>query len=103
MTTSKARAKVAHWFKLQDKDKNTVAGKQIVEREFTRLAINASDVDIKEVALKVNYQQASDMYAALGAGDVRLSQILNAAQSQLGDKAAEDQLPLALTSGVKLS
>jgi len=102
VTTSKARAKVAHWFKLQDKDKNTVAGKQIVEREFTRLAINASDVDIKEVALKVNYQQASDMYAALGAGDVRLSQILNAAQSQLGDKAAEDQLPLALTSGVKL-
>jgi len=102
VTTSKARAKVAHWFKLQDKDKNTVAGKQIVEREFTRMAINASDIDIKEVALKVNYQQANDMYAALGAGDVRLSQILNAAQSQLGDKAAEDQLPLALTSGVKL-
>jgi len=102
VTTSKARAKVAHWFKLQDKDKNSIAGKNIVEREFTRMAINTSDVDLKDVALKVNYQHVSDMYAALGAGDVRLSQILNAAQSQLGDRAEEDQLPLALTRGIKL-
>ena len=41
------------------------------------------------------------MYAALGAGDIRLSQILNAAQSQLSDSSVDDQLPLALTSGVK--
>ncbi|NQZ31843.1 MAG: GTP diphosphokinase [Oceanospirillaceae bacterium] len=101
VTTSKARAKVAHWFKLQDKDKNTQAGRNIIEREFTRLAINSNDVDLKQVARTVNYQQVNDMYAALGAGDVRLSQILNAAQSQLGEKGTEDQLPLALTSGVK--
>lgn len=103
VTTSKARAKVAHWFKLQDKDKNIVAGRNIIEREFTRLAINSSEVDLKHTAQQINYHQIDDMYAALGAGDVRLSQILNAAQSQLGDKGADDQLPLALSDGKKQS
>jgi GTP pyrophosphokinase len=98
VTTSKARAKVAHWFKLQDKDKNAVAGRNIIEREFSRLAINSNDIDLKQAAKQINYHQVSDMYAALGAGDVRLSQILNAVQSQIGEKEAEDQLPLALTS-----
>ncbi|OUS37385.1 GTP diphosphokinase ['Osedax' symbiont bacterium Rs2_46_30_T18] len=98
VTTSKARAKVAHWFKLQDKDKNTVAGRQIIEREFNRLAINSGDIDLKLTARQINFQQVNDMYAALGAGDIRLSQILNAAQSQLGDRAADEQLPLALSA-----
>ena len=101
VTTSKARAKVAHWFKLQDKDKNTIAGRQIIEREFNRLAINAIDIDLKLTARQINFQQVNDMYAALGAGDIRLSQILNAAQSQLGDRAADEQLPLALSAGKK--
>ncbi len=101
VTTSKARAKVAHWFKLQDKDKNIIAGRNIIEREFTRLAINANDIDLKTAAKLINYHQVDDMYAALGAGDVRLSQILNAAQSQLVEKEVEDQLPLALIDGSK--
>ncbi|MCJ8338711.1 MAG: GTP diphosphokinase [Pseudomonadales bacterium] len=98
VTTSKARAKVAHWFKLQDKDKNIAAGRQIIEREFNRLAINAGDIDLKVTARQINFQQINDMYAALGAGDIRLSQILNATQSQLGDRAEDEQLPLALSA-----
>lgn len=103
VTTSKARAKVAHWFKQQDRDKNIVAGRNIIEREFTRLAINSSEVDLKHTAQAINFHQIDDMYAALGAGDVRLSQILNAAQSQLGEKEADDQIPLALSEGRKQS
>lgn len=101
VNTSKARAKVAHWFKLQDKDKNILAGRHIIDREFTRLAINSNEVDIKAAAKQINFNQVDDMYAALGAGDIRLSQILNAAQSQLIDSSVDDQLPLALSSGVK--
>ncbi|MEH6443388.1 MAG: GTP diphosphokinase [Oceanospirillaceae bacterium] len=101
VTTSKARARVAHWFKLQDRDKNIIAGRNIIDREFVRLAINGNEIDLKVAAKEVNYHQVDDMYAALGAGDVRLSQILNAAQSQLGEKEEDDQLPLALTEGKK--
>ncbi len=103
VTTSKARAKVAHWFKQQDRDKNIVAGRNIIEREFSRLAINSSEVDLKHTAQVINFHQIDDMYAALGAGDVRLSQILNAAQSQLGEKETDEQIPLALSEGRKPS
>jgi GTP pyrophosphokinase len=101
VTTSKARAKVAHWFKLQDKDKNISAGKGIIDREFNRLAINSADVDLKLAAKEINYHQIDDMYAALGAGDVRLSQILNAVQGQISEKVDENQLPLALTENIR--
>lgn len=101
VTTSKARARVAHWFKLQDKDKNASAGKSIVDKEFKRLAINSADIDLKLAASQINYHSVEDMYAALGAGDVRLSQILNVVQEQIGEKADENQLPLALTNGSK--
>lgn len=101
VTTSRARAKVAHWFKFQDRDKNVSAGRTIVEREFTRLAINGKDVDLKLVAQEINFQDTEDMYAALGAGDIRLSQILNVAQGQIGERVSDDQLPLALTVNSK--
>lgn len=103
VTTSKARARVAHWFKLQDKDKNASAGKSIVDKEFKRLAISSADIDLKLAASQINYHLVEDMYAALGAGDVRLSQILNVVQEQIGEKADENQLPLALTNGSKTS
>jgi GTP pyrophosphokinase len=96
LTTSRARAKVAHWFKMQDRDKNEEAGRQMVEREFKRLAISMREVDMLHLAEEVNHKTAEDVFAALGAGDLRLSQILNAAQRQVEAPADNEQLDLAL-------
>ncbi len=96
LTTSRARAKVAHWFKLQDRDKNEEAGRQMVEREFKRLAISMNEVDMKLLAQEVNYKSSEDVFSALGAGDIRLSQILNAAQRQVESSSHDEQLDLAL-------
>jgi GTP pyrophosphokinase len=95
ITTSRARAKVAHWFKQLDRDKNEEAGRQIIEREFKRLAIDMREVDMQRLAAEVNYRAPSDVWAALGAGDLRLSQILNAAQRQV-DSTNDEQLDLEL-------
>ncbi len=38
VTTSRARAKIVHWFKLQARDQNVAAGRTLLEREFLRLA-----------------------------------------------------------------
>lgn len=83
VTTSRARAKVAHWFKAQAKDQNAEAGRQIVERELKRLALDLSEISYEKLAKTVNYKNAEDAFAALGAGDLRLSQIINAAQQQV--------------------
>lgn len=96
ITSARSRAKVQQWFKLQDKDKNAAAGKKIVEREFRRLALDLADLNIERMAEAVNYKTAEDMYAALGAGDIRLSQVINAAQQQVDTVAHDEQLDLAL-------
>lgn len=96
ITSARSRAKVQHWFKLQDKDKNAAAGRKIIEREFRRLALDLSELDFEQMAELVNYKGAENMYAALGAGDVRLSQIINAAQQQVEAEPHDEQLDLEL-------
>lgn len=97
VTTARARAKVAHWFKLQAKEQNADAGRSIVVKEFKRLAIELDELDFDRICEEVNYKTSEDMYAALGAGDLRLSQIINAAQRQVLQEP-EEQLDLALSS-----
>lgn len=96
VTTPRARAKVAHWFKLQAKEQNAEAGRSIVVKEFKRLAIELDELDFNKISEEVNYKNTEDLYAALGAGDLRLSQIINAAQRQLLAEP-EEQLDLELS------
>ncbi|BBB27360.1 GTP diphosphokinase [Amphritea japonica] len=96
ITSARSRAKVQHWFKLQDKDKNAAAGKKIIDREFRRLALENAEMNFELMAESVNHRSAEDMYAALGAGDIRLSQIINAAQQQVETDHYDEQLVLEL-------
>ncbi len=96
VATSRARAKIAHWFKEQARDQNAEAGRHIVEREFKRLALDIREVNLEQIARELSYRQAEDMFAGLGAGDLRLSQIINAAQRQVEVDHTDEQLDLAL-------
>ncbi|UTW11811.1 GTP diphosphokinase [Marinobacterium rhizophilum] len=96
VTTSRARAKIAHWFKEQARDQNADAGRHIVEREFKRLALDIREINLEQIARELSYRQADDMFAGLGAGDLRLSQIINAAQRQVEVDHVDEQLDLAL-------
>lgn len=99
VTSSRARAKVAHWFKLQDKEKNAAAGRKIVDRDFKRLALDQEDINFDIMAAELNFKNDEDMFAALGAGDIRLSQIINGAQRQVERPHPDEQLDLALPAG----
>ena len=89
VTTSRARAKVAHWFKLQAKEQNAEAGREMVERELRRLALDINQHDLKKIAVAVNFKATDDMFAALGAGDLRLAQIIHEAQRQFEPRPDE--------------
>ena len=91
LRTSRARAKVQHWFKAQARDENVDAGRHLLDREFKRLALTS--VDYKRVAAKVQLGTVEDMYAAVGAGDLSSAQVLNAAQGLVG-RHPEPQLRL---------
>jgi len=92
LRTSRARAKVQHWFRAQARDENVAAGRNLLEREFKRLALTS--VDYKRIARKVHMKTVEDMYAAVGSGDVSSTQVLNAAQG-LVERRPEPQLKLA--------
>ncbi|PTQ71496.1 GTP diphosphokinase [Pseudomonas sp. GV071] len=92
VTTSRARAKIVHWFKLQDRDQNVAAGRTMLERELARLALPSVDFD--KVAEKANMRTAEDLFAALGAGDLRLAQVVNAAQQLVEPERGNEQLEL---------
>ncbi len=94
VTTSKARAKIAHWFKTQAKDQNADAGRDIIIREFKRLALNVADADLSSIAKRLRQKSADDMYAALGAGDLRIAQIISAAQAREEEAQRDSQLDL---------
>jgi len=81
VTTARARAKIVHWFKLQAREQNVAAGKALLERELSRLAL--SKVDYEQLAVKANLKNAEDLFAALGAGDLRLNHLLSLAQQLL--------------------
>ena len=78
ITTSRARAKVIHWFKQQARDQNIADGRTILDGEFKQLALN--DFDFNQLAAKLNMHSLDDLYAAVGAGDIGVGQVLNAAQ-----------------------
>ncbi|AXK53184.1 MULTISPECIES: GTP diphosphokinase [Pseudomonas] len=92
VTTSRARAKIVHWFKLQARDQNVAAGKTLLERELNRLDL--PQVDFDKLADKANMKTAEDMFAALGAGDLRLAQLVNLAQQLVEPERGNEQLEL---------
>ncbi|GHA89280.1 GTP diphosphokinase [Modicisalibacter luteus] len=93
--TSRARAKIQAWFKHQARDQNLEEGRVLFEKEFRRLDLEGFDLDT--LAKSVNYQSPDDMYAAIGAGDLRIGQVLHQAQQLFGDTEDEDQLDRLLT------
>ncbi len=90
VNTGRARAKIQHWFKQQARDKNIAEGQALLDREFKRLAL--LDLDFEALAQKLHFNSLDDLYAAVGASDIGVGQVLNAAQKQLDD--ANPQQPL---------
>ena len=92
LRTSRARAKVQHWFRSQAREENIDAGRHLLEREFKRMALTS--VDYQRIARKVSARSVEDMYAAVGSGDLSSAQVINAAQG-LVEKRSEPELKLA--------
>ena len=93
LKTSRARTKVQHWFRQQAKEDNIAAGRALLEKEFRRLALNS--VDYKYIADQTHCASVEDMYAAVGAGEISMLQIVRLANQLIGqdENAAEEVLP----------
>ncbi|MBA2711029.1 MAG: GTP diphosphokinase [Tatlockia sp.] len=90
LKTARAKAKVLHWFKMQDYEKNKSEGHEILDKELKNLGIKTER--LQEVVNSLNFKRFDDLLAALGRGDIKLNQII----SRLSP--AEAEVPLVLPS-----
>lgn len=79
--TQRARSKILHWFRQQDRDKNYAAGKEILEDELERLNLTLKSVG--KVHERFNLNSTEDLLVAIGGGMVRVNQVVSQIQSQL--------------------
>lgn len=89
--SSRARAKIQTYFKKQDKGKNQIAGKEILDRELHKL--NLDPKDTSDAAERFNMQNLEDLYAAIGGGDIRIMQVVNFLQQKHAPKPELDINP----------
>ena len=73
--SSRARAKVQHFFKLLDRDKYVLQGKELFDAEITKNEL--VNIDLLAAAQRFNMKSADDLYAAIGSGNARLQQVVN--------------------------
>lgn len=74
--TSRARSKIRHWFRKQNRDKHIVLGREALERELKRLGV-LDKMSYDTVMHLFDYNKLDDFLAAIGAGDITGTQISN--------------------------
>ncbi|WP_413483539.1 GTP diphosphokinase [Morganella psychrotolerans] len=89
VTTSRGRAKIHNWFRKQDRDKNIIAGRQMLDNELA-----AQDLSLKEaeklLIARYNVHSIDEVLAGIGVGDIRINQLSNFLQSKLNKPTAEE-------------
>ncbi len=98
LKTSRARAKVINWFRKVDYDKNVQAGDDILEREVARrgIGLNKDQVAsfLKEKLSRFNVKTVNDIYAGIGAGDIKINQVIAALEERVFKQQDHKELEL---------
>lgn len=92
LTTSRGLAKVRHWFKTQDRDRNLADGRELLERELARFSVGLRQLELDQLAPKLNFKAGEDVLVALGAGDIRPQQVINLLPQRLMPEAVQQEL-----------
>jgi GTP pyrophosphokinase len=74
--TERARSKIRHWFRKQNRDNHILSGREVLEREMKRLGVLDS-MQFETVARYFSFEKVDDFLAAVGAGDINGGQISN--------------------------
>ncbi len=75
LTTARARHKVRQWFRRQEREQNIAQGRELLDRELRRLGME--DQPFEDIARMFKYSRVEDLLAAIGYGDISVSQVAN--------------------------
>ncbi len=84
---ARARSKVRNWFRHQDRDQHQRQGREILDRELTRLGVR--DVATDSIAKQLKLKDTEALCVTLGAGDLTSASIATALQNLRGRELPE--------------
>ncbi|WP_445428635.1 GTP diphosphokinase [Alishewanella sp. HL-SH05] len=80
LKSSRARSKVQYWFRLQDRDKNLSAGRELLDAELNRL--NLLIEAPTKVLQRFNVNSMDELLVGIGGGEIKVTQVVHFIQSQ---------------------
>jgi len=95
--TSRARAKVAGWFRSQAREQNIDDGKALLAPELNRLGMGK--VNLEQICKDMGLNEVDDLYAGIGSGTVRMGQVVHHAQRQVEPVGKQDDQLSLLPAG----
>jgi GTP pyrophosphokinase len=95
LASARCRAKVRNWFRHQDRDQHQRQGRDVLDRELSRL--NVRDVATDDIARQLKHKNTDALCIALGAGDLTSAAIATALQNLRGADLPEKVRPRRTT------
>ncbi len=78
--TNEAKAKIRAWFKRECRSENVARGKSAFDAEIKRNNIVLDEEFLAQIVKRQHFDNAEDMYAAIGYGGVMLSKVIQKAK-----------------------
>ncbi|MGM0426114.1 MAG: RelA/SpoT family protein [Thermodesulfobacteriota bacterium] len=88
--TSRAKTKIRHWIKQEEKDQGLSLGKSILEKEMQKEHVTLSNLfkskQLKAIAEDLSFQSTEELVAQIGFGKVSARQVVGRLKPKLGLK-----------------
>ncbi|RME02140.1 MAG: bifunctional (p)ppGpp synthetase/guanosine-3',5'-bis(diphosphate) 3'-pyrophosphohydrolase, partial [Calditrichaeota bacterium] len=75
--TSKARNKIKRWLRDSLYEQSLKLGEEIFNKQLKRYHINKDQIQLKELALTFGLEDANQLFAAIGRGDISIQSVIN--------------------------
>jgi GTP pyrophosphokinase len=95
VVTPRARNRIRQWYRQQDYSVHVEMGRDILERELTRMSL--ARPNLAAIAPEFNLNSEEDLYAAIGRGDVSPVQVASWEQRELLQQQREEQRKTAVS------
>ncbi|KXF80177.1 GTP diphosphokinase [Enterovibrio coralii] len=89
VNSGRARAKINAWFRKQSREKNVIAGKEILDTELAKIGAVSKDATL--AMKRFNMHSLDEIYAGVGSGDLRINQVVNYINSQVNKPTKEEE------------
>jgi guanosine-3',5'-bis(diphosphate) 3'-pyrophosphohydrolase len=94
--TSRARTRIRHWIKTEERERSIALGREICEREFRKHGLNFNDYlnseEFFQVAKSFSLQKVDDLLASIGYGKISALQAIGKLTSLLEPEEKPDEL-----------